>query len=66
MRDMIWRTADGRLIQISDMDNQHLIRCIGRIWRDYPWRAEYLPRMEIELIIRRLEVTELMRNPPQE
>jgi hypothetical protein len=48
------------------MDNQHLIRCIGRIWRDYPWRAEYLPRMEIELIIRRLEVTELMRNPPQE
>ena len=64
MRDMVWRTADGRLIRVSDMEMPHLINCIGRIWREYPWRAEYLPRMEIELIIRRLEATELPQEPP--
>jgi hypothetical protein len=46
------------------METQHLINCIGRIWREYPWQAEYLRRMELELTVRRLEGTELTRNPP--
>jgi hypothetical protein len=55
MRDTIWETADGIQIPVSEMETIHVIRCINRIRREYPWRAEYLERLELELLIRKIE-----------
>src|SRR5262245_47621900 len=54
MRDTIWITNDGRQIPSSHMEMEQILRCIKRIQRDYPWRAEYLERLELELIIRKI------------
>ena len=44
MRNTIWITNDGRQIPVSRMETE-------QIQRDYPWQAEYLERLELELII---------------
>ena len=52
MQDMIWETRDGRLIPVFRMETDHIIKCIARIQRDWPWRAKYLKRLKMELMLR--------------
>lgn len=53
MQDMVWVTRDGRSLLISQMDTSHIVNCIAKINRSRTgWRAEYLPRLQLELDIR--------------
>ena len=45
-----WRTADGNLIAIQDMDTSHIKNCIKMIYRkNGTWRHQYLRYFETEL-----------------
>jgi len=55
MQDMIWETRDGRLIPVIRMETGHIIKCIARIQRDWPWRVKYLERLKMELILRQIK-----------
>ncbi|HEY7415486.1 MAG TPA: hypothetical protein VH593_09855 [Ktedonobacteraceae bacterium] len=52
MYDRVWITRDGRAIKVSDMETRHIKNCIAMIQRKWPWRAEYLDRLELELFAR--------------
>ena len=52
MQDMVWETRDGRSIPVFRMETDHIIKCIARIQREWPWRSKYLKRLEMELIVR--------------
>lgn len=52
---MIWRTRDGRALLVSQMTLSHVINAIRLIERSGGrWRSEYLERLKIELIVKRL------------
>lgn len=56
MMDTLWVCADGRKLLVSQLDDRHLANCIAKIRRHWPrWRAEYLPRLELELVIRQVK-----------
>ena len=45
-----WRTKDGELIAIKDMDTSHIKNCIKMIYRSNgTWRHQYLRYFEAEL-----------------
>ena len=49
-----WRTADGNLIAIRDMETSHIKNCIKMIYRrNGTWRPQYLKYFETELRIRK-------------
>jgi hypothetical protein len=54
MYDRVWVCRDGRMIKVGDMETRHIINCINLIHRKWPWRAEYLDRLELELFARSL------------
>ncbi len=53
MQDKIWRCRDGRRLLVSQMATSHILNSIARIQR-LNWRRAYLPRLELELEIRKL------------
>jgi hypothetical protein len=56
MMDRVWLCRDGRQLLVSQMDERHIVNCINKIQRHWPrWRAEYLPRLEIELVVRQIK-----------
>lgn len=59
MQDKIWVTRDKQWIRVSDMTTSHITNCIRMIRRNqargFPWRIEYLGRLELELEIRALK-----------
>ena len=45
-----WQTRDGRFLAVKDMSSDHILRCIGKIFRSkIGWRAGYLPHLQAEL-----------------
>ena len=54
MYDPIWITRDGRRLKVGQMSDAHLRNCIARIERLRTWRAHWLPRLKLELVIRSL------------
>lgn len=57
MQDTVWITAKGERILVSNMDTSHINACIAKIRRSRKgWRKEYLPRLELELDIRSLNL----------
>ena len=45
-----WRTKDGELIAIKDMDTSHIKNCIKMIYKSNDtWRYQYLRYFEAEL-----------------
>lgn len=45
-----WRTKDGELIAIKDMDTSHIKNCIKMIYKSNgTWRHQYLRYFEAEL-----------------
>ena len=50
--DLVWETRDGRMIPVFQMETPHILNCVARIKREWPWRAEYLRRLEMELALR--------------
>lgn len=45
-----WRTRDGELIAIKDMDTSHIKNCIKMIYKSNgKWRHQYLRYFEAEL-----------------
>ena len=45
-----WRTKDGELIAIKDMDTSHIKNCIKMIYKSNgKWRHQYLRYFEAEL-----------------
>lgn len=55
MRDRLWRCKDGRVLVVAQMDTQHVKHCIAKIQRMKNWRRQYLPRLELELEIRKIK-----------
>lgn len=55
MRDRIWRCKDGRTLTVAQMTTTHIIHSIRMIQRCSGWRRDYLPRLELELEIRKLK-----------
>ena len=60
MRDTIWIMNGNRQILISRMETEH----IKRIQRGYPWQAEYLERLELQLTIRKITRRTLRQQAP--
>lgn len=57
MNDPLWITADGRMMYAGEMETSHLVNCIMKIKRSRKgWRREYLPRLELELELRNLNI----------
>lgn len=54
MQDTVWVTARKERLLVSQMETRHVIDCINLIRRKWPWRKEFLPRLELELDIRRI------------
>lgn len=54
MQDRIWVTRDGRSMTVSQMETRHIVNSINMIRRKKRWRRVFLPRLELELEIRRL------------
>jgi hypothetical protein len=57
MQDRIWVTSYGEHIPVSNMSTDHINRCIASIQCERygkGWRQEYLPRLQLELVIRAL------------
>lgn len=54
MKDMIWRTKDGRIMTVAEMRTSHIKNAIAMINRHRNWRRNYLPRLQLELEIREL------------
>jgi len=53
MRDTVWTTREGKRILVSQMETSHVVNCIALIRRHAGrWRAKYLDRLELELLIR--------------
>lgn len=45
-----WRTSDGKLIAIKDMETSHIKNCIKMIYRSNgTWRHQYLRYFKAEL-----------------
>lgn len=56
--DWVWTTANGKSINIKDMDTTHIKNCINKIKNSGGvWRGEYLEILESELRRRNLNVT---------
>jgi hypothetical protein len=56
MQDTIWVTRTGERVLVSKMGDRHLHHCIAKIKRSRTgWRKEYLPRLELEVLIRSLK-----------
>jgi hypothetical protein len=56
MQDKVWQCKDGRLLVVSQMDTSHINNCIRLIQKSGgTWRAEYLERLQIELLIRSMQ-----------
>lgn len=57
LRTRIWYTADGRDVQVRQMEASHIENCIGLILGKWPrWRARYLFPLRAELRRRGLPV----------
>lgn len=55
-----WRTGDGRVIAVKDMEDSHLIKSILKIkFSPTLWRKEQLSTMERELARRNLKEADL-------
>lgn len=55
MNDPIWVCRDGRRMLVKEMTNSHLANSIARIRRSPKgWRREWLPRLELEVLIRNM------------
>ncbi len=54
MLDRIWVTKNGQAIPVSKMETKHIVNSIAKIERDN-WRKSYLPRLYLELDIRKLK-----------
>jgi hypothetical protein len=54
MKDRLWRCKDGRILPVAQMDTRHIQNSIARIQR-LNWRRGYLPRLELELEIRKIK-----------
>lgn len=56
MQEMIWRTRDGRLYAVYQMETRHIRNCLNLMdrarRRGRRWREEYRERLELELEIR--------------
>lgn len=55
MQDTVWVCRDGRQILVSNMEIRHIKNCIAMIERKRNWRCEYLDRLQLELVIRKIE-----------
>lgn len=56
MQDTVWTCADGRQVLVSQMEYSHLLNCIAKIKRSRKgWRKEFLPRLELEIVIRQIK-----------
>jgi hypothetical protein len=56
MQDTVWICKDGRQILVSAMETSHIHNCIAKILRSRRgWRREYLPRLQLELLIRSMK-----------
>jgi hypothetical protein len=53
MMDRIWVTRDKRSIPVSQMATSHIQNSIAMILRCKRWRRGYLPRLYLELEIRK-------------
>lgn len=62
MFDPIWICRDGRRLKPGQMSNDHLHNCIAKI-RSTGWRQQWLARLELELIIRK--VSKWLSTPPK-
>lgn len=56
MYDPVWVCRDGKRMKVGEMDIFHLIRSINKIERSRRWRKEWLPRLYLELDIRRIKI----------
>lgn len=55
-----WRTKEGKLIAIRDMETSHIKNCIKMILRShYQWRSQYLNLLKLELIRRNEKIPSL-------
>jgi hypothetical protein len=52
VQDYIWVTREGEHIPVGRMETRHIKNCIAMIYRRYPWRKQYLVRMEFEVHLR--------------
>jgi hypothetical protein len=53
--DRMWVTKDGRWMHVGQMSHDHLLFAIAKIRRSRNgWRRDWLPRLELELVIRSL------------
>lgn len=52
MQDRLWICRDGRALLVSQMETSHIVNAIALIQRRPNWRRDYLPRLELELVIR--------------
>jgi hypothetical protein len=58
MRDLVWRTARGELLPVSQMETSHIANCIAKIERSGGrWRGLFLERLRLELEIRSMGLT---------
>jgi hypothetical protein len=56
MKDRLWRCKDGRVMTVAQMETSHIKNAIALIQRSRGWRKSFLPRLEIELLIRNMGV----------
>lgn len=55
MHDPVWVTKDGRRMLVGQMDDKHLRNSIAKIERSRNWRRHWLPRLYLELEIRKVK-----------
>jgi hypothetical protein len=53
MKDKIWRCKNGRMLTVAQMETSHIQNSIAMIERSKNWRKHYLPRLQLELEIRK-------------
>lgn len=54
MFDPIWECKDGRRMRVGEMHIDHVRACIRLIESRMRWRKHWLPRLYLELEIRKL------------
>ena len=63
MYDPLWLTRDGRRMHLWEMSESHIVNCIRMIERNNDWRRKWLPRLNLELDIRRMGMNSGRRAP---
>ena len=48
----IWEDYDENQHLTSEMSTEYIINCLGAIRRDWPWRAIYVDRLVLQLMLR--------------